>query len=106
MKRTNSQHSGLTQRSEYVPTPTEVETIKSVVNKSSTISTSSLNGVKSTDIETLTTRSQRYDISKKNYESNYLKLSNIIQESFLEIKHQTKENVKRISIVIFLLTDA
>jgi len=96
MKRNNSQHSGLTQRSEYNATISDAETatsLKAMINKNPLASTSTLNGTKPTESELLTNRSYRADSLKKNYESNYLKLSNMIQETFLEIKHQTVENV-------------
>jgi len=95
MKRNNSQHSGLTQRSEYNATISDAETatsLKAMINKNPLASTSTLNGTKPTESELLTNRSYRADSLKKNYESNYLKLSNMIQETFLEIKHQTVEN--------------
>jgi len=95
MKRTNSQHSGLTQRTEYNATTSDVDTatsLKAMTNKNPLASTSTLNGSKPTESELLTNRSYRADSLKKNYESNYLKLSNMIQETFLDIKHQTVNN--------------
>jgi len=95
MKRNNSQHSGLTQRTEYNATTSDVDTatsLKGTINKNPLASTSTLNGSKPTESELLTNRSYRADSLKKNYESNYLKLSNMIQETFLDIKHQTIKN--------------
>lgn len=96
MKRTSSQHSGLTQRTEYNATNSDVDTtnsLKSMLSKNPLASTTTLNGLKPTESELLTNRSYRADSVKKNYESTFLKLSNMIQETFLEIKHQTVDNV-------------